>query len=66
MPKHILLIVDEAYYEYVDDAEYLETLPFLNMHSNLVILRTFFKDLWTGCFKDRIRFNGCLHHTRAS
>ncbi|MGE7594467.1 histidinol-phosphate transaminase [Peribacillus frigoritolerans] len=43
VPKHILLIVDEAYYEYVDDAEYLETLPLLNMHSNLVILRTFSK-----------------------
>lgn len=43
MPKHILLIVDEAYYEYVDDAEYLETLPLLKMHSNLVILRTFSK-----------------------
>ncbi|MGE7761215.1 histidinol-phosphate transaminase [Peribacillus sp. NPDC097895] len=43
VPKHILLIVDEAYYEYVDDEEYLETLPLLNTHSNLVILRTFSK-----------------------
>ncbi len=43
VPKHILLIVDEAYYEYVEDGEYLETLPLLNMHSNLVILRTFSK-----------------------
>ncbi|MFJ7683842.1 histidinol-phosphate transaminase [Peribacillus butanolivorans] len=43
VPKHILLIVDEAYYEYVEDEEYLETLPFLNTHSNLVILRTFSK-----------------------
>jgi histidinol-phosphate aminotransferase len=43
VPKHILLVVDEAYYEYVDDEDYLETLPLLNTHSNLVILRTFSK-----------------------
>ncbi|WP_141430491.1 histidinol-phosphate transaminase [Bacillus sp. 03113] len=43
VPKHILLIMDEAYYEYVNDNEYLETIPFLNTNSNLVILRTFSK-----------------------
>ncbi|MFJ7752453.1 histidinol-phosphate transaminase [Peribacillus muralis] len=43
VPKHILLVVDEAYYEYVNDEDYLETLPLLNNHANLVILRTFSK-----------------------
>ncbi|WP_445491415.1 histidinol-phosphate transaminase [Niallia sp. 03133] len=43
VPKHILLIIDEAYYEYVNDEEYLETIPYLEAHPNLVILRTFSK-----------------------
>lgn len=43
VPKHILLVIDEAYYEYVNDEEYLETIPFLRDNTNLVILRTFSK-----------------------
>lgn len=43
VPKHIMLVIDEAYYEYVNDEEYLETIPFLQTNSNLVILRTFSK-----------------------
>ncbi|WP_445491482.1 histidinol-phosphate transaminase [Niallia sp. 03133] len=43
IPQHILLIIDEAYYEYVNDEEYLETIPFLETNPNLVILRTFSK-----------------------
>ncbi|WP_370297705.1 histidinol-phosphate transaminase [Ammoniphilus sp. YIM 78166] len=43
VPSHILLIVDEAYYEYVTDEDYLETLPLLLSHPNLIVLRTFSK-----------------------
>lgn len=43
VPKHILLVVDEAYYEYVTTEDYLETLPLLEYFSNLIILRTFSK-----------------------
>lgn len=43
VPPHILLIVDEAYYEYVTDDDYLQTLPLLPQYPNLVILRTFSK-----------------------
>lgn len=43
VPAHILLIVDEAYYEYVTDEDYLQTLPLLPQHPNLIVLRTFSK-----------------------
>ncbi|RXT08815.1 histidinol-phosphate transaminase [Ammoniphilus sp. CFH 90114] len=43
VPPHILLVVDEAYYEYVTDEDYLQTLPMLEDHPNLIILRTFSK-----------------------
>ncbi|WP_082234543.1 histidinol-phosphate transaminase [Halobacillus massiliensis] len=43
VPSHILLIIDEAYYEYADSDEYLETLPLLNDYPNMIILRTFSK-----------------------
>ncbi|WP_181347879.1 histidinol-phosphate transaminase [Thalassobacillus sp. CUG 92003] len=43
VPDHVLLVMDEAYYEYADDEAYLETLPMLNDHPNMVILRTFSK-----------------------
>ncbi|WP_102275684.1 histidinol-phosphate transaminase [Cytobacillus massiliigabonensis] len=43
IPHHILIILDEAYYEYVSSNDYLESVPLLNSHPNLVILRTFSK-----------------------
>jgi histidinol-phosphate aminotransferase len=39
----VLVVVDEAYYEYVDASDYPVTLPRLSSHPNLVILRTFSK-----------------------
>ncbi|MCP3772763.1 histidinol-phosphate transaminase [Paenibacillus sp. MZ04-78.2] len=43
VPKHIMIVVDEAYCEYVEDSEYLDTVPLLSEFPNLVILRTFSK-----------------------
>jgi len=43
LPGDVLLIWDEAYREYVDDPEYPDTLPYLDDHPNLVVLRTFSK-----------------------
>ncbi|UHA73138.1 histidinol-phosphate transaminase [Paenibacillus sp. 481] len=43
VPSHILVVIDEAYYEYVTDKTYLHTIPLLAKHSNLIILRTFSK-----------------------
>lgn len=43
IPSHILVIVDEAYMEYVTTDDYLETLPLLSSFDNLIVLRTFSK-----------------------
>lgn len=43
VPRHVLVVSDEAYYEYVDAEDYPETIPLLEEHSNLIILRTFSK-----------------------
>lgn len=43
VPPHVLVVVDEAYYEYVTSCDYLETLPLLDQYSNLIVLRTFSK-----------------------
>jgi histidinol-phosphate aminotransferase len=43
VPAHVLVVSDEAYYEYVTAADYPDTISYLNKYSNLVILRTFSK-----------------------
>lgn len=43
VPEHVLVVIDEAYYEYVTTDDYLQTVPLMGSHPNLVILRTFSK-----------------------
>jgi histidinol-phosphate aminotransferase len=43
VPKHVLVVVDEAYYEYVLAEDYPQTIPMLKDYPNLMILRTFSK-----------------------
>jgi histidinol-phosphate aminotransferase len=43
VPSSVLIIMDEAYFEYADSDEYLDTMPLLSQFENLVILRTFSK-----------------------
>ncbi|MEI5909013.1 histidinol-phosphate transaminase [Bacillus spongiae] len=43
VPSHILVIIDEAYFEYVTTENYLDTISLLNEFPNLVVLRTFSK-----------------------
>ena len=43
VPSNVLIIMDEAYFEYADSEEYLNTMPLLEQYKNLVILRTFSK-----------------------
>ena len=42
-PPHVLVVLDEAYYEYVDDPAYFESVKLMPQYSNLVVLRTFSK-----------------------
>lgn len=42
-PKDILVVLDEAYYEFVRESKDIEAIKLLENHSNLLILRTFSK-----------------------
>ena len=42
-PDNVLIVSDEAYFEFADDPAYPKTLPYLKIHPNLIILRTFSK-----------------------
>lgn len=42
-PKDVLVVLDEAYREYVDEEAALDTLTYLEKYSNLITLRTFSK-----------------------
>jgi histidinol-phosphate aminotransferase len=43
VPDNVLVIVDEAYCEYVSSPEYADTLTYLKKKKNILILRTFSK-----------------------
>jgi len=43
LPPRVIVVVDEAYYEYLPDAERLDTTLWLKEHPNLVLTRTFSK-----------------------
>ncbi len=43
VPRRVIIAVDEAYFEYVVAEDYPQTLPLMNEHPNLFILRTFSK-----------------------
>jgi histidinol-phosphate aminotransferase len=43
VPKHTIVVIDEAYFEYVDHADYPDALQWLSRYPNLVVTRTFSK-----------------------
>lgn len=43
IPKEILVIMDEAYYEYVTDPEYADSMKWFRRRRDILILRTFSK-----------------------
>ncbi len=43
VPKDIIVVVDEAYFEYVKEHEYPDTVQWLEEFSNLIVTRTFSK-----------------------
>ena len=43
VPDNVIVIVDEAYFEYVEDKEYPDSLEYLNLGKNIVTVRTFSK-----------------------
>lgn len=43
VPQHVLIIVDEAYCEYIAASDYPNAISYLNNYPNLIITRTFSK-----------------------
>ncbi|RCX23269.1 histidinol-phosphate aminotransferase [Fontibacillus phaseoli] len=43
VPDHVLVVLDEAYAEYVTDPEYSDGIKLLSKYPNLIVLRTFSK-----------------------
>ena len=43
VPEHVIVVVDEAYAEFVDAPDYASALPLVARHPNLVVTRTFSK-----------------------
>jgi histidinol-phosphate aminotransferase len=43
LPKHVIVVVDEAYFEYVEEPDYPDTLAWIEDFPNLIVTRTFSK-----------------------
>jgi histidinol-phosphate aminotransferase len=43
VPPHVLTVLDQAYFEYVDDPEYVDGADYLAQGANVLVLRTFSK-----------------------
>ncbi len=43
LPAHVLIVLDEAYFEYVDHPDYPDGLDYVRAGRNVVVLRTFSK-----------------------
>lgn len=43
VPEHVLVVHDEAYFEFVDWSEYFSAVEYIHAHPNVVALRTFSK-----------------------
>lgn len=43
LPHHVLIVVDEAYSEYVDVPHYASCIPWVQRYANLIVTRTFSK-----------------------
>lgn len=51
VPSHILVVMDEAYVEYIKEATYPDTLSMLPKYDNLMMLRTFSKMYGLAAFR---------------
>lgn len=43
VPSNILVVLDEAYYEFVDAEDYPDTVKLIDKYQNIIVLRTFSK-----------------------
>jgi histidinol-phosphate aminotransferase len=43
VPQHVLVVLDEAYYEYVEEKDYPDGIDLVSRYPNLIVTRTFSK-----------------------
>jgi histidinol-phosphate aminotransferase len=43
VPEHVLVVLDQAYFEYIDDADYADGVEYFQQGRRVVVLRTFSK-----------------------
>lgn len=51
LPKHVLAVLDEAYYEYAMAEDYPQTIPYVDKYGNVIVLRTFSKAYGLASFR---------------
>ena len=51
VPNHVLVVLDEAYYEYVTAEDYPQTIPYVDKYDNVIVLRTFSKAYGLASFR---------------
>ncbi len=51
VPKQTLVVIDDAYHDYVVADDFYNSIEFANKYSNLIVLRTFSKIYGIACFK---------------
>jgi len=43
VPQEVLIVLDEAYFEYINDPSYKNSIDFIKKHGNVLVMRTFSK-----------------------
>lgn len=51
VPSDVLVVLDEAYYEYVTNENHKDTLPLIEQYDNVIIMRTFSKAYGLAAFR---------------
>lgn len=51
VPNDVLIVLDEAYFEYITDPKFEDTLHFVNEYPNVIIMRTFSKAYGLAAFR---------------
>lgn len=43
LPEHVIAVIDEAYFEWVDDSTHMTMMEYVHKNKNVIVLRTFSK-----------------------
>ena len=62
VPDHVIVVFDEAYYEYVRSSEYPDSLQYVRDHRQAIVLRDVFQSVWACGFTYRLWDHHPRHH----